>query len=297
MVEHRVHGRADVGPLVAAMGRWDRDGVSVSGLSAGDVGWHLREPDQALDGTVHGWWQDDLLVAAALLEQGWSARPRLAPSHVRSFDVAELVRESVESMTGEQVWCDADHGSALRQVLLRHGWEPDPDVWVALHRDLPGRAPAYRVPGGVTVHRGADDVEGRVSAQRNGFEGSTFEVASWRRMAAGPGFRPELDLVLRAYGVPAAGATAWLAPEGGTAVLEPVAVHRDHRGRGLGRAVVEVAVAACRDSGARGVSVCTPASNTAAVAAYGSAGFHVMETLQPVTRRRPGPAHQGIDAR
>ena len=47
------------------------------------------------------------------------------------------------------------------------------------------------------VLRGQDDVAGRVDVQRHGFERSTFDVDSWQRMAAGPGFRPELDLVLR----------------------------------------------------------------------------------------------------
>ena len=288
MIEHRVHGRHDVAGLLEAMGRWDRDGLYVTGLSAGDVGWQLRVADDVLDGTVHGWWQGGELVAAALLELGWSARPRLAPGHLRSLEVAEAVLDEVEAMTGDQVWCDADHGSALRHALLQRDWEADPDLWVGLHRDLRGRAPAYRLPEGIVVGRGVDDVAGRVLVQREGFEGSTFDEPSWHRMSQGPVFRPELDLVLTGDGVPTAGATAWLPPGGGTAVLEPVAVHRDHRGRGLGRAVVEAAVEACRTAGATGVSVCTPASNTAAVAAYSSAGFVRMETLQPVTRRRPG---------
>ena len=287
MVEHRVHGRDDVAPLIEAMSAWDVQGTYVSGLSAGDVGWQLRNPDELVDGSIHGWWDGEELLAAALLEEGWSARPRLAPFRARSREVAEAVRLEVEAMTGEQVWCDADHGTAMRHVLLQAGWQTDPEPWVCLHRDVAGD-PAYEPPAGVTVLRGHEDVEGRVDAQRHGFEKSTFDVASWHRMAAGPGFRPELDLVLHVDGVACAVATAWLSPQGGTSVLEPVAVHRDHRGRGLGRAVVRAAADACRRAGATGVSVCTPASNTVGVAAYLSAGFTLMETMPGVTRRRDG---------
>jgi GNAT superfamily N-acetyltransferase len=276
---------------VAAAGAWDADGVYVSGLHAGDLGWHLRSPDEDVEGTLHGWWRDGDLVAAGLLEGGWSARVRLAPGHVRSFEVAESVRSVVDGMTGEQVWADAAHGSSLRQLFLRHGWVPDAeDPWVTLHRGLgPGAAaPAYQLPEGLAAVRGGTDVAARVHVQRQGFERSTFDEERWHRMAAAPGFRPELDVLLLDDGAPCAVATAWLPPGGGTALLEPVAVHRDHRAQGLGRAVVEATVEACRLAGASGVSVSTPESNTAAVAAYRAAGFVAMESLCAVTTNGGG---------
>ncbi len=88
----------------------------------------------------------------------------------------------------------------------------------------------------------------------------------WERLAAGPGCDSALDVVvLTEDGSAAALATAWLSVLGGTALLEPVATHRDHRRAGWGRAAVHAACAAARRAGA--------------------AGFRpVVETLQALTR-------------
>ncbi|WP_369267690.1 GNAT family N-acetyltransferase, partial [Streptomyces harbinensis] len=69
-------------------------------------------------------------------------------------------------------------------------------------------------------------------------------------------------------------------------LLEPMAVHRDHRRRGHGRAITLAAAAALRALGASSAFVCTPTANTAAVATYTAAGFRPL----PVTRdsRRDG---------
>jgi ribosomal protein S18 acetylase RimI-like enzyme len=104
-------------------------------------------------------------------------------------------------------------------------------------------------------------------------------------MAAGPGYRPDLDLVLRADGVPVAVATAWWAGPGATAILEPVATHGDHRGSGWGRAVVQAALGRLRDLGASGVSVCTPVDYVGAVATYRSAGLRPLEQKRSLVRQ------------
>jgi len=285
VIEHRTYRREDAEELVTALGAWDADGLHVTGLHSGDLGWHLRSADEVVTGSLHGWWADGTMVAAALLEDDWGARPRIGPDQLRSFDVARAVREVVEGLTAEQIWSDAAPGTAWRHLLLQGGWGLDPDLWVALHRDA--ATPVGSLRRGLRVARAEQDVEGRVHAQRHGFDGSTFDAPSWERMAAGPGYRPELDLVLHDDdGAACAVATAWLPQGGGTALLEPVAVHRDRRGEGFGRAVVDAAVEACLASGASGVSVSTPESNTGAVAAYLSAKFLRMQTLEGLTRRR-----------
>jgi GNAT superfamily N-acetyltransferase len=122
--------------------------------------------------------------------------------------------------------------------------------------------------------------------QRQGFVRSTFDEPSWHRMAAGPGFRADLDLVVMDGDEPAAAGTGWLSVDGGTAILEPLATHPDHRGKGFGRAAVAAIVDACLAAGASGVSVVTPRSNEAAVATYVAAGFRPVETVQGLTIKR-----------
>jgi ribosomal protein S18 acetylase RimI-like enzyme len=57
-------------------------------------------------------------------------------------------------------------------------------------------------------------------------------------------------------------------------------VHRDHRGRGHGRAICVAAAAALREMGSSSAIVCTPSSNVGAVATYRSAGFQPLAEVR-----------------
>ncbi|WP_200936821.1 GNAT family N-acetyltransferase [Leifsonia sp. Root112D2] len=56
-------------------------------------------------------------------------------------------------------------------------------------------------------------------------------------------------------------------------LLEPMGVHRDHRGHGFGTAIAIAAAAALQRLGSSSALVCAPSSNVGAVATYASAGF------------------------
>ena len=110
--------------------------------------------------------------------------------------------------------------------------------------------------------------------QRAAFTNSTFTVDRWRTMAATPLYRRARCLVgYDGSGDAVATVTVWSAGKGRPGLLEPLGVHRDHRGHGHGRAITLAAAAALRDMGSSTATVCTPATNTAAVATYVSAGF------------------------
>lgn len=278
---HEVVSREAFAPVIAGLAAWDAGGGYVPLLHAGDLGWLLRLPDELIAGKLHCWWDGDELVAVSLVD-GVAARPRIRDDLLFDLDLATEVADVMEQMPGDQVWCDAAPGTKLRQELVRRGWQLDPDPWVSLH------AVGSRWQDGDRgdVRLSSTMVEGRVSAQRNGFERSTFDEPSWHRMAAGPSYRPDLDLVVLDGEQPAAAATGWLSVPGGTAILEPLATHRDHRGRGFGRAAAGAVVDACLAAGASGVSVATPASNEAAVATYVAAGFRPVEAVQALTLER-----------
>jgi ribosomal protein S18 acetylase RimI-like enzyme len=272
VITHRLHNRADLGRLLGGLSSWDADsaGGAVPGLHVGDVGWALRDPDEAW--SLHGWWDNATLLAVALCE-GPVARPRVSPRHVSDRPLAEAVVNVVEALPGDRLWSDAPRGTQLRDVFESRGWLDDADdPWVCLHLDL-------RSWGGPSVP--ADEahtcVGDRVAVQVAGFEGSSFTEEKWRRMSAGSVYRPSLDLVVREIeGTATAAGTAWLGVPGGSAVLEPVATHRDHRRAGHGTRLVQALAAACRDAAAQGVTVWTPRANGAAVAAYRAAGFAVV---------------------
>ncbi len=291
-------GREGVAPLITALEEWAAPGGHVTGLHAGDVGWHLRLPDEVLrrrpgDGIV-GWWREGQVVAVALME-GDVARPEVAPDCVDDLAVCQAVADAVEEIPDAEVWTDAQPGSLVRTLLAAHGWRLDADRWLALHLAIAPPvdelAPAVlreaaAVPG-VTATLTEADVEARVAVQRAAFAHSTFTLDAWHRMAAGPGFRQDLDLLARdGDGTPVAAATGWLAGPGRCGLLEPVGTRREHRHHGYGRRIVLAAIHALATAGASGVGVCTPGRNDAAVAMYESCGLRPVETVQAMVRTR-----------
>lgn len=261
------------------MEAWDAAGGCVTALHAGDLGWAMREPDGA--DILHSWWDGDTLAAVAL-EEGSVARPRTAPDRGDDTALAGQVAAVVETLDGPTLWSDAEAGTAVRAELLQRGWTSDSeDPWVALYLDLEHLPVAAEDALDADLAEQARTcVAERVEVQRRGFVGSTFTEQKWERMAAGPGYRPELDLLVRTpTGAPAAAATCWLGAAGGTAILEPVATHPDHRRRGHARRVVRAASEIARRSGATAVCVTTPARNSGAVTAYTRSGFVVVETF------------------
>ncbi len=284
---HRVHSRSELGDLVAAMAHWPDADAPVTGLHPGDLGWHLRLADDAVEGAFHGWWYGDDLLAVALLE-GPVGRYAVAPGRREDPALARLLAASCAALPGDEVYADVPRDTALAATLAAAGWTPDPDPWVALFARFDTWTPPVDTSRARIV-TAEQSVEDRVAVQRAGFEGSTFTVGAWQRMAAGPGYRPDLDLVVYADdGRPAAIATAWSVGPGATAILEPVATHGDLRAQGWGLLAVTAVVERMRALGASGVSVSTPQANAGAVALYRSAGLLPATELRSFVRQRAG---------
>jgi ribosomal protein S18 acetylase RimI-like enzyme len=165
---------------------------------------------------------------------------------------------------------EAPKDALLHDLLAEAGW-PLAEPWTPLRRDLtvpvaePG--PRIEVAGPALAHA-------RSAVQRASFDTSSFTAERWHAMAAG---LPYADArCLLAYdddGNAVATVTVWSAGPGRPGLLEPMGVHRDHRGRGHGRAITVAAAATLRKLGSSSAIVCTPSANVGAVATYRSAGF------------------------
>ena len=282
MTERRTHDRSTVADLLTQMSAWPHPERVAACLHPGDVGWHLRLTDAAIAGQIVGWWDGGDLLAVGLLE-GAIGRFAIRPGHEPDGDLGEDVAAACRRLAANEVYADVRPETATRRILAGEGWTLDPDQWIALHADLDRWQPGVDVTRMTVVEAGGAVAE-RVAVQRAGFENSTFTREAWRRMAAGPGYRPDLDLVVFADGTPVTIATAWWAGSGATAILEPVATHRDHRGRGWGVRGVTTLVSRLRDLGASGVSVCTPVDYVGAVATYRAAGLHPVEQFTSLVR-------------
>ena len=158
----------------------------------------------------------------------------------------------------------------------------DDESWTPLRRDL--SAPVEDI--GLRVEAvGEHNVRDRVEVHRAMFPGSAFTLERWQTMAAASPYRHARCLVgYEPDGAAVATATVWSAGEGRPGLVEPLGVHRDHRGHGYGTAIARAAAAALREMGSSSATVCTPSSNVGAVATYASAGFQKLPDVTDYRR-------------
>jgi len=263
-----------LGEVVAALREWQGEGTPHQ-LHPGDIGWYWRFGAEQTAAAIRTWRRDGEIVALGLLDEADLVRIAFDPVALDDAELAEQMAADVADpargvLVEGQVYVEAPPGAAVKDLLVKAGWQLD-DPWVPLRRDLsePVPAPALRVDV-----IGAEEAHERVTVQRESFDGSTFTNARWFAMADGIPYADARCLVGRnELGESVAAVTVWSAGEGKPGYLEPMGVHRMHRGRGYGEAITVAAARALQEMGASSAYTCTPAFNVGAVATYEAAGF------------------------
>jgi ribosomal protein S18 acetylase RimI-like enzyme len=274
-----------LGEAVGALREWQYDGAPMQ-LHPGDLGWFWRFGAEATAAAVRTWSRDGRILAVGLLDGPTLLRLTIAPGAHRD---EELARRMVEDVTEPEhgvlpagpVNIEAPKGALVHDLLFEAGWGTD-EPWTPLRHDLAEPVPDVGVRIEVI---GPEQANVRAAVQRASFDGSTFDEERWCAMAAGSPYADARCLL--AYddqGNAVAAVTVWSAGPGKPGLLEPMGVHRDHRGHGYGRAISAAAAAALRELGSSSAMVCTPSSNVAAVATYKSAGFQPLPEVRD--RRR-----------
>ncbi|WP_461033396.1 GNAT family N-acetyltransferase [Streptomyces mayteni] len=276
-----------LGEAVAALREWQDDGAPMQ-LHPGDLGWFWRFGAEATAAAVRTWRRSGRLLAVGLLDGPGLLRLTTAPDARRD---AELARRLVEDLSEPgrgflppgKAYVEAPADALVQELLRDAGWHPD-EPWTPLRRDLgePVADPGVRIEV-----IGPERAHVRAAVQRASFDGSTFAEGRWHAMAAGPAYADARCLVAhddRGHAV--AAVTVWSAGQGKPGLIEPMGVHREHRGHGHGTAICLAAAAALRGLGSSSALVCTPSSNAAGVAAYASAGFRRLPEVRD--RRRDG---------
>jgi ribosomal protein S18 acetylase RimI-like enzyme len=274
-----------LGEAVCVLREWQRIGAPVQ-LHPGDLGWHWRFGAEATAAAVRAWSRDGQLLAVGLLDGPGLLRLALSPEAEHDEELAQqmvtdVTRPERGVLTQGDASVEARSGSSFRRLLSAAGWGAG-EPWTPLERDL-----AEPVEGcGVRIEvTGPGQASARVALQRAAFDRSTFTEDRWHAMAAGVPYADARCLV--AYDdqdTAVAAATVWSAGPGRPGLLEPVGVHREHRGRGFGRAISVAAAAALRALGSSSATVCTPSSNAGAVATYRSAGFRRFPDVRDLHR-------------
>ncbi len=270
---------------VGVLREWQYDGAPWQ-LHPGDLGWFWRFGAEATAAAVRTWSRDGQILAVGLLDGPTLLRMTIAP---QAHGEEELAQELVADMSRPErgvlpegkVYVEAPADALVHDLLAESGWDTD-EPWTPLRRDLtqPVDDPGARVE----VIR-PEQAHVWLAVHRAAFDGSTLtdELAHhrWHAMAAGFPYADARCLV--AYddqGDAVAAVTVWSAGPGKPGLLEPMGVHREHRGHGYGKAITVAAVAALQELGSSSAIVCTPSNNVGAVATYKSAGFQQLPEVR-----------------
>lgn len=259
---------------VGVLRDWQYEGAPMQ-LHPGDLGWFCRFGAEATSAAILTWRGPGRILAIGLLDGPDLLRMTIAPDAQQDQEVAQqlvadLSQPSRGVLPAGKVYVEAPAGALVQDLLARDGWDTDVP-WTPLRRDLsePVKDPGVRIEVTGPARAGV-----RTAVQRAAFDRSTFTDERWHAMAAGLAYTDARCLV--AYdeqGNAVAAVTVWSAGPGRPGLLEPMGVHREHRGHGYGTAISVAAAAALRELGSSSAIVCTASSNVGAVATYKSAGF------------------------
>ncbi|MCK2241732.1 MULTISPECIES: N-acetyltransferase [unclassified Crossiella] len=272
-----VMGTPDVDGLSAAVHAlqdWQYDGAPMQ-LHPGDVGWYWRLGAEATAAAVRTWRRAGRLLAVGLLDGPDLLRLTIEPAARQDEELArQLVADLTDPARGVlpagAVCLEAPTAPLVKDLLAADGWRAD-EPWTPLRRDLTEPVPD---PGVRIEVIGPERAHVQAAVLRSAFGTSKFTDERWHAMAAGLPYADARCLVAHdEQGNAVAAVTVWSAGPGKPGVLEPMGVHRDHRGHGHGTAISLAAAAALRELGSSSALVCTPTTNAGAVATYRSAGF------------------------
>lgn len=273
-IELEVPGIDGLREAADVLRQWQDDAAPMQ-LHPGDLGWYCRFGAETAAAAVRTWRRDEQILAVGLLDGSRLLRVTLAPQAHRDEELTrQLVADIIDPDRGVlpegKANVEAPSDALIQDLLAAEGWGTD-EPWTPLRRDLtePVKDPGVRIE---TV--GPQQAPVWSEVVRSSFDGSTFSPQRWHDMATGSPFADARCLA--AYdgdGNAVAAVTVWSAGAGRPGLLEPMGVHRDHRGHGYGTAISLAAAAALRDLGSSSALVCTPSDNAGAVATYKSAGF------------------------
>ncbi len=273
-IELREPGAGGLSEAVGVLREWQYEGAPMQ-LHPGDLGWFWRFGADETAAAVRTWRRDGRILAVGLLDGDEVLRLTIAPDAAADEELARQLAEDITDpkrgvLVDGKVFVEVPSAPLVQDLLLEDGWNVD-EPWTPLRRDLtdPVADPGLRIEV-----IGPEQAHVRAAVQRASFDSSTFTDERWHAMAAGPAYADARCLVgYDDRGNAVVAVTVWSAGQGKPGLLEPMGVHREHRGHGYGKAISVAAAAALQKLGSSSAIVCTPSRNVAAVATYKSAGF------------------------
>lgn len=289
---------SDLRQIATELSGWQHDHGNLQ-LHPGDLGWHSLVGSTKTAADLRVWSRDGKLVALGLLDEPGVLRMAMDPA---AFDDDELARQITSDVStpdsgvlaaGEAA-IEARGASSLQRFLSDEGWTAD-ELWTPFRRALPhpighGQTDRRQFRIETVVRPGQEEAWLRV--HWSAFRGTTFGAADkrrrleqWGNMMRGP--FADLSRSLIAFDTDdnaVAVTTVWSAGADRPGLIEPMGVHRDHRGRGYAVAITDAAAAALEEMGSTSAFVAAVNSNAGALATYESAGFTPHEPIADLKR-------------
>ncbi|SFQ30173.1 Acetyltransferase (GNAT) family protein [Amycolatopsis arida] len=278
-------GADGLSEAVGVLREWQYDGAPMQ-LHPGDLGWFWRFSAEATAAAVRTWSRDGRILAIGLLDGPELLRLTTAPDARRDEELARQLADDVTEpergvLGAGTASVEVPRSALVHDLLVEGGWDAG-EPWTPLRRDLtePVQDPGVRIEV-----IGPERAHVRTAVQRASFDGSTFTDEHWHAMAAGLPYADARCLVAHDdLGNAVAAVTVWSAGPGKPGLVEPMGVHRNHRGHGYGRAITVAAAAALQELGSSSAVVYTPSANVGAVATYRSAGFQRRQEMRDLCR-------------
>lgn len=271
--------------LLAALRGWQSEDLLQ--LHPGDLGWHHLRGARRTAEDLRLWRWGSRPVALGMLDGQELLRLAIAPELAEDEPLARRLAEDLLEpergvLPAGQAFLEARSAFRLRTVLREHGWS-EGEAWVPLRRDLTDPVP---VPDSLAVEAVRQSTAGEYAeVHRSAFDSRSLTAERLTTMLDGPAHREAASLLGRdAAGIAVAVISVWSAGPGLPGLIEPLGVHRDHRGRGYGRAMCLAGAAQLRAMGASSATVCTPRSLSGAVATYLSAGYRELGDVPDLQR-------------
>lgn len=287
----------DLPRIADVLSEWQTDHGAFQ-IHPGDLGWHSLVGAAKTAADLRVWSRNGKLVALGLLDKPGVLRVAMDPAAHDDDQLARQVGSDVNNPdagvlpVGEAV-IEIRGARSLHRFLTGEGWNVY-ELWTPFRYDLSrpiGRDRMERT--GVRVEAiGPDQAEAWVTVHWSAFKGTPFGDAEkgrllqrWHAMAGGP--FSHLARHLMAFDTnddAIAITTVWSAGTGRPGLIEPMGVHRDHRGHGYGAAITVAGVAALKEMGASSAMVVAETSNVGALATYEAAGFAAHEPVADLKR-------------
>ncbi len=173
------------------------------------------------------------------------------------------------------------------------GWQDSHDPHYLVERSTAG-PPRGALPDGYTMRTARHDEADEIGALHAAAFGSTWNPGEYATLMGTFGYRAELEWLVVAPDGSLAGFTeTWHDRISGRGLFEPVGVHPDYRGRGVGRALIARGLAHMAEAGLHTGTVCFEGDNAASRALYLGSGFEIAHEIagyaKPAPPGRPIP--------